>query len=106
MERNEKFRPFLRVLDKESKEKNSWEAGGKRGQGGEEVLKNFVAQKKKKSETKNESFEAETQVARCRVKGIEFYLFSKTKKKEREEGRFNFISVNGFSLDTCCCLMR
>lgn len=51
---------------------------------------------KKKSETKNESFEAETQVARCRVKGIEFYLFSKTKKKEREEGRFNFISVNGF----------
>lgn len=104
MERNEKFRPFLRVLDKESKEKNSWEGGGKRGQGGEEVLKNFVAQKKK-SETKNESFEAETQVARCRVKGIEFYLFSKTKKKEREEGRFNFISVNGFSLDTCC-LMR
>lgn len=52
--------------------------------------------KKKKSETKNESFEAETQVARCKVKGIEFYLFSKTKKKEREEGRFNFISVNGF----------
>lgn len=58
-------------------------------------MKNFVAQKKK-SETKNESFEAETQVARCRVKRIEFYLFSKTKKKEREEGRFNFISVNGF----------
>lgn len=49
MERNEKFRPFLRVLDKENKEKNSWEGGGKRGQGGEEVLKNFVAQKKKKA---------------------------------------------------------
>lgn len=34
MERNEKFRPFLRVLDKESKEKNSWKGGeGKEDKG-------------------------------------------------------------------------
>lgn len=96
MERNEKFRPFLRVLDKESKEKNSWKGGEGKEDKGEKKFWKTLSRKKKKSETKNESFEAETQVARCRVKGIEFYLFSKTKKKEREEGRFNFISVNGF----------
>lgn len=97
MERNEKFRPFLRVLDKESKEKNSWEGGGgKRTRGRRSFEKLCRVKKKKKKKRNKESFEAETQVARCRVKGIEFYLFSKTKKKEREEGRFNFISVNGF----------
>lgn len=47
MERNEKFRPFLRVLDKESKEKNSW--GEKRTRGRRSFEKLCRAKKKKKA---------------------------------------------------------
>ena len=54
MERNEKFRPFLRVLDKESKEKNSC-----RGRGEEKGERRTQG---KENKTKNESFETETQV--------------------------------------------